>query len=976
MDINQFRQQYPQYDKLDNQTLSDNLYNKFYSDKVSKEEFEYKFLGPTKVVQQKPDSGQLEIDIKAATQGDPLKKFALRTLDVNVPLIKGAREILSGLLQLPSDLMGKEEVSKKIDETIPEIKVGETLPGVQELSSVLVQYGLPATQAFKAGQLLVQSKKLKEAVPILNKLKGKPQKILEYITGLTGAALADFVVTNPQDAASLGDLIGGPTDIEEADSNIKKRAKVGAETLVAGPVADAVLANVVQPAVSFTGKVLDQIRTPFSKSKMQENVAANIAKEANVLKKEDGKFFVDEGARDNLVNTLQENIIRAQEIGVKPTTGTISKNIGLVGLEKSLASKAETSGFFLDRKISNIKTLNQELDKLRIKPGASISSQDFVQATLKEKDIKIREAQDDLAEIINDLENSYPSGIKAQASIKLSKSISDELVRVTNQKNDLYKAIDPNLELKIDPNLKVEVQGFEKSLKEVLKDITSKKGKVDPTPARIKSLGFIRDLEKYLKGDKIPKNKVIGFVPVQKRLKPQKERQLSYGDLQNIRPYLSDAIREARKDIKLGGAVAERLSQLKEVIDGLVEEVAKRNDAFGQRAKRAFDFYKNTFVPKFRTSVGNEFAKKYQQGATAIPESQLASKFIYPNKGGALEAAENLKKIIDGSENEVTAVAAVKDYLITDLANYITGTKGQLIPSRIDKFIDNYQEILNRFPSIKKEIVEYKNKFGQKVKALEEFQKKFDSARGLLSDKTRLRQLTAAELFLNKNPVQAVTTIFSSPNPKQLMQETLSFLKQDKTGDAVQGFKKAISEYIDQSTRGNPLPGDIDGYYIKKSLIEGLYNNSSTREALELIYSPQEMKILKDVRDQLVFFDAINAQVVSGSPTQPLTEATNKLRIVLASWYGIVKGRGVFAISNWLSGVLGFKPSEVAEKILVDAMLDPELAIKMLQEDLPKNAEPLSKWFRTYILNNVLADLSREPAEFKDKIISQQQEQQ
>tara|TARA_S200002703_G_scaffold159952_1_gene175674 strand:- start:34 stop:2964 length:2931 start_codon:yes stop_codon:yes gene_type:complete len=976
MDINQFRQQYPQYEKLDNQTLSDNLYNKFYSDKVSKEEFEYKFLGPTKVVQQKPDSGQLEIDIKAATQGDPLKKFALKTLDVNVPLIKGARDILSGLLQLPSDLMGKEEVSKKIDAAIPEIKVGETLPGLQEFSSVLVQYGLPATQAFKASQLLINSKKLKEAVPVLNKLKGKPQKILEYVAGLTGAALADFVVTNPQEAASLGDLVGGPTDIEEADSNIKKRAKVGAETLVAGPIADVVLSNVVQPAVSFTGNILDQIKTPFSKTKMQENVASNIAKEANVLKKENGKFFVDEPARDSLVNTLQENIIRAQEIGVKPTTGTISKNVGLIGLEKSLASKAETSGLFLDRKISNIKTLNQELDKLRIKPGASISSQDFVQATLKEKDIKIREAQDDLAEIINDLENSYPSGIKAQASIKLNKNISDELVRVTNQKNDLYKAIDPNLELKIDPNLKVDVEGIDKSLKEVLKEITSKKGKVDPTPARIKSLGFIRDLEKYLKGEKIPKNKVIGFVPVQKRLKPQKERQLSYGDLQNIRPYLSDAIRESRKDIKLGGAVAERLSQLKEVIDNLVEQVARRDDAFGQRARRAFDFYKNTFVPKFRTSVGNEFAQKYKQGAAAIPESQLASKFIYPNKGGALEAAENLKNIIEGSENEVTAIAAVRDYLITDLANYITGSKGQLIPKRIDKFIDNYQEILNRFPSIKKEIVQYKDKFGQKVKALEEFQKKFDNARGLLSDKTRLRQLTAAELFLNKNPVQAVATVLSSPNPKQLMQETLSFLKQDKTGDAIQGFKKAIAEYINQTTKGKSLPGDIDAYYIKKSAVEGLYNNPSTKEALELIYNPQEMKILKDVRDQLVSMDAINAQVISGSPTQPLQEANNRLRIVLASWYGIVKGRGVFAISNWVSKTLGFNPTEVAEKILVDAMLDPELAIKMLQEDLPKNAEPLSKWFKTYILNNVLADLSREPAEFKDKIISQQEEQQ
>lgn len=974
MDINQFRQQYPQYDKVDNQTLSDNLYNKFYSDKVSKEEFEYKFLGPTQVVKKEPDSGQLEIDIYAATEGDPLKKYALKSLNLTtVPLLKAGREIVSSLLQLPFDLTGKEEISKKIDETIPEIKTSGTM---QDIASILVQYGLPSTAAFKGSQLLLNSKKLKEAIPILNKLKGKPQKIIEYISGLTGAALADFVVTNPQDAATLGDLVGGPTDIQAADSNIKKRAKVGAETLVAGPVADVVLSNVIQPTVSFAGKVLDQIKTPFSKSKMQENVASNIAKEANILKKENGKFFVDEPARDSLINTLQDNITRAQEIGVKPTTGTISKNIGLIGLEKSLASKAETSGFFFDRKVSNIKTLNQELDKLRIRPGASISSQDFVQATLKEKDIKIREAQDDLSELINDLQNSFPSGMKSQASLRLDKNISDELVRVTNQKNDLYKAIDPNLELKIDPNLKVDVQGIDKSLKEVLKEITSKQGTIDPTPARIKSFSFIRDLENYLKGNKIPKNKVIGFVPVQQKIKPQKERSLSYGDLQNIRPYLSDAIRESRGDIKLGGEVANRLGQLKEVVDNLVEEIAKRDDAFGQRAKRAFDFYKNTFVPKFRTSVGNEFARKYKQGAAAIPASQLASKFIYPNKGGALEAAENLKKIIEGSENEVTAVAAVRDYLISDLANYITGTKGQLIPSRIDKFIDNYQEILNRFPSIKKEIVEYKNKFGQKVKTLEDFQQKFDNARGLLSDKTRLRQLTAAELFLNKNPVQAVATVFSSPNPKQLMQETLSFLKQDKSGDAVEGFKKAISEYIDQSTRGNPLPGDIDGYYIKKSIIEGLYNNKSTKEALELIYSPQEIKILKDVRDQLVFFDAINAQVVSGSPTQPLTEATNKLRIVLASWYGIVKGRGVFAISNWLSGVLGFKPSEVAEKILVDAMLDPELAIKMLQEDLPKNAVPLSKWFKTYILNNVLADLARKPAELKDKIISQQEEQQ
>lgn len=44
MDINQFRQQYPEYNDIDDKTLSNKLYNKYYSD-LPKQEFENKFLG-------------------------------------------------------------------------------------------------------------------------------------------------------------------------------------------------------------------------------------------------------------------------------------------------------------------------------------------------------------------------------------------------------------------------------------------------------------------------------------------------------------------------------------------------------------------------------------------------------------------------------------------------------------------------------------------------------------------------------------------------------------------------------------------------------------------------------------------------------------------------------------------------------------------------------------------------------------------
>jgi hypothetical protein len=39
MDLNQFRQQYPQYNDIDDETLVNSLYDKFYSDKISKQEF-------------------------------------------------------------------------------------------------------------------------------------------------------------------------------------------------------------------------------------------------------------------------------------------------------------------------------------------------------------------------------------------------------------------------------------------------------------------------------------------------------------------------------------------------------------------------------------------------------------------------------------------------------------------------------------------------------------------------------------------------------------------------------------------------------------------------------------------------------------------------------------------------------------------------------------------------------------------------
>ena len=48
MNIQQFRQQYPQYNNVGNQELADKLYNKYYAGKIDRSMFDSKFLGTVK----------------------------------------------------------------------------------------------------------------------------------------------------------------------------------------------------------------------------------------------------------------------------------------------------------------------------------------------------------------------------------------------------------------------------------------------------------------------------------------------------------------------------------------------------------------------------------------------------------------------------------------------------------------------------------------------------------------------------------------------------------------------------------------------------------------------------------------------------------------------------------------------------------------------------------------------------------------
>ena len=117
------------------------------------------------------------------------------------------------------------------------------------------------------------------------------------------------------------------------------------------------------------------------------------------------------------------------------------------------------------------------------------------------------------------------------------------------------------------------------------------------------------------------------------------------------------------------------------------------------------------------------------------------------------------------------------------------------------------------------------------------------------------------------------------------------------------------------------------------------------------------MKVLERARDQLRVMNRINTQVTVGSPTAALQQNVQRVRIVMASMYGIVRGRGIFAISQWVMKGLGLDPATNARLIMRDAMLDPEVAVKMMSRDTAASRPALQKWLKTYVANNIAAEV-------------------
>jgi len=835
-----------------------------------------------------------------------------------------------------SENLTSDNFGKKTDMTIGQSKPIQQ--NIEDVVSTLGQYGSPALGATK----LINATNL--------------PKYIKYPANLLGVSASEVAVTNPDKAVTIADTFGLniPTKINENDSNLEKRLKVGAEGLGIMGAVDTIGVGVKK---LLPNTIKESITSPFSTETQKNLISKNMAEA--IYKANPEKFPFDNYNKNTklpndvtkqLIKNIDDAVETAESLGVKSTTGTSSKNLGLIAMERGLSTAKNTSSAMTNRKVENITNMTKSLeDSLKTDTKATSefidkSSAKLLDANETQKRLTniINEAKDETENLISTFKN-YGKKDPSILSSNIDDALRTDLKNLVTNKNTLFNNIDKNGTVILD---KV-------PLRKALTKTLIGEGKRSP---------FITsNINKVVK-NVLAENKTVSLLKALKNLSnPKSKTQLTYNQISKIRPILTSKINSYIKSDNANGEVIKRLSELKKVINTYTDDLINSSDPnVASRAKQSMDYYKNTFTPTWKEGVGKIFKDRISKSNPFLPSATANQFIIGKPTGGSKETINQLNNIIRRASKTEDAQASIKDdvndYLLYQFAQKVTGKNYKTNLESVQKFIENNRQILktpefekanNIILGAKRELQTQGNKILNNNSKLKELQEQVSQRQKDLGHK-------ALNNLIDQDPDKFVQATLRLPLEKSLkiIDEAKALVKSDTLAE--QGLKNAFIDYAySRLIKGssNSLGEDVITSTLRNfdNFVRGDFEKIYTK-----VLGTNGIDTIKKVHSTLKEFNNINIKAVTDSGTANLLAQTlNNSRIFLASIYGIIKGGAIFRLSELVSKALGFTPKQTMEELLVMSFLDPELGKEMLKRANGQTIKPFQLKMKSYIANNL-----------------------
>lgn len=855
------------------------------------------------------DSGVLKknlVDPYLSQENQEIGKKAVRSL-TSLPL---------GAIQLALDNtgLGKSDVaqsiarvqansgqqSKDLDKNFPE----HSLDYSHELAGALPQIGqsMALGPLFKGGQM---------AADALDSAGPWAAKAAKY---LANAGIGSAT------SAALAGAEAQPSVVPEQRSENRGNQETNA-ALLGGA------APLVIPAMAGIGtRALDRLSPLLAAAKNLREVVGD-------------KDLSPVGENGPVVPKFLQNIqanspLAASVPGYTATTAQLAQNPGLATLERG--ARSPSSGNIANDLISNDQANKGAISNLvsTISPNSAEdipALQETAQKAANKSQAGIANKvtrADNAATLADQLQkqtsDAATSALPAEDRAQLSSSMFDKMKALFGEdrktKNQLFNAIDPD--------------GFVPVASDQMKQ------------SILNSTGNISD-------DDI-RNELMQHPAIQKIL--GLPANISFKQLQEYRPLLSKYLAQARQTNDgllqnvLGGAKSTLESYSDELANGKGGWLFKgetpdadAQQAAGQRAKNALDYYANTFSPRWNTGPGKALAQGIKTYNPTAPEV-AGSKFLKPGDSAAA-AYRNLNSMIEGDPS-IAPVA--QQHVLADMQQTkgMVNDNGIINPDVLKNWSNKNSELLKQVPSLKAKI----NDMYDSVKSAKDDSN--EMAKNLvISQKTATRQQqlldksAIGQVLGKENVGDVVGAVMNSDNPTKNMGRIVKLANADKSGRAFNGLKQATYDHIqDLLTNTQTQVGEGAPMKISLANLDKYLDRPQKVSALKTVLGDDAVHKLIAARDGLRLMSTLsNFQALPGSQTSTNTAASNIAKRMLKGAFTIATGvpsdmikDGVMQVGDALVGRTGGH--------LNKALLDPEYA-KMLTTYNPDHplANRLSK---------------------------------
>ena len=644
-----------------------------------------------------------------------------------------------------------------------------------------------------------------------------------------------------------------------------------------------------------------------------------------------------------------------------PTSGAMAEDPGIVALERRMATVDPNPMIRRDQNLNAatrdaIDTVAPEGADTANLVNAARAEAERLRATAQQgADAQIADRQGRVDTVRGRAENvegirredaaplaPYQSAdAAANASRRLDEAVVDQTYLPDRAaKNKLYGAVDPQRTEMVDAQPLIDAAG------KVRQQINELGPQGQQLPGE-----FVQRIERLAPQIEEVPSGVLGpdGQPLTREVNRGGDGRAAVGDIVDLQKYTG----KAREDARAAGNfdLADNIGALRKGGQGAVS---------GSPSAAAADAnYRENFAPKYRAGPGDEmarFTKDIDRDSTrsTTPPTETAGRFL-----SGPEKIASLRRVLDTSPAGEAGNAAVRDYLLSDLATsgVLDQKTGSLRPDKLRAWRNQWGSNLDAAPGFAREVDDMiaRAQKGERIsgglaqqvkKAEEQLRDTAKKAGRDVADVDAQINKGALGMVMDADPDKTVAAIMSDTNKSaRRLSELVALTKNDEQARA--GLKAAVRDFlVDKSTTTatEKLPaGDRRGP-LSFAKVQKLFNEHETQ--LAQVFSPEEMNSLRVVHKALEVQNLERVRVRSGSDTVEklaqgnvekfLGSPTGKaFEAVLRLKYGMLKGGGIVAMGKRYMAGLTPEDGRRAIELIQRAAFDPDLAMLLATRKIP-----------------------------------------